>query len=203
MSTFDNSLNNQKLDLVSKDSNALPKLTLRLDLFSKTLKMDSVDIFMLRRTIRLWRGRNLCVHQTTLPTWKRKYWKWILLIFVHEREQIPNGSFTNWQIWQFLQLYSNMYPWVVKILFCLNRSWKIKMWIALLTNRTRKKPYKDNLCLFRTLALHLHGNERLEEETSKIFNNFLNKCGEADPSKFQGVHMTDIPKVEKILLYIF
>ena len=30
-----------------------------------------------------------------------------------------------------------------------------------------KKPYKDNLCLFRALALHLHENERLEEKTSK------------------------------------
>ena len=62
-----------------------------------------------------------------------------------------------------------------------------------------KKPYKDNFCLFRALALQLHGNERLEEETSKIFNLFLNNCGEADPSKFQGVHMIDIPKVEEML----
>ena len=62
-----------------------------------------------------------------------------------------------------------------------------------------KKPYKDNLCLSRAVALHLFGNERLEEETSKIFNLFLNNCGEADPSKFQGVHMTDIPKVEEML----
>ena len=29
-----------------------------------------------------------------------------------------------------------------------------------------KNTYKDNLCLFRALALHLHGNETLEEETS-------------------------------------
>ena len=61
------------------------------------------------------------------------------------------------------------------------------------------KPYNDNLCLFRAAALHLFGNDRLEEETSKTFNFFLNNCGEADPSKFQGVHMTDIPKVEDML----
>ena len=30
-----------------------------------------------------------------------------------------------------------------------------------------KKPYKGNLCLFRALALHLHGNDRLKDETSK------------------------------------
>ena len=62
-----------------------------------------------------------------------------------------------------------------------------------------KKRYKDNLCPFRALAHHLHGNVRLEEETSKIFNLFLNNCGEADPSKLQVVHMTDIPKAEEML----
>ena len=53
--------------------------------------------------------------------------------------------------------------------------------------------------MFRALALHLHGNKKLEEETSKIFNFFLNNSEERDPSKFQGVHMTDIPKVEDLL----
>ena len=66
--------------------------------------------------------------------------------------------------------------------------------------KNTRKPCNDNLCFFRAVALHLFGNERLEEETSKIFNLFINNCGEADPSKFQGVHMTDIPKVEEMLL---
>ena len=61
------------------------------------------------------------------------------------------------------------------------------------------KPDNDNLCLFRAVALHLFGNERLEEETSKIFNLFLNNYGEGDPSKFQGAHLTDIPQVEEML----
>ena len=38
-----------------------------------------------------------------------------------------------------------------------------------------RQPYNDNLCLFRALALHLHGTQRLEEETSKLFNLFINK----------------------------
>ena len=33
-----------------------------------------------------------------------------------------------------------------------------------------RQPYNDNLCLFRALALHMHGNQRLEEETSNLFN---------------------------------
>ena len=60
-----------------------------------------------------------------------------------------------------------------------------------------RQPYNDNLCLFR--ALHLHGNQRLEEETSKIFNSFINKMDGLSPNQFKGVHMNDIPIVEDLL----
>ena len=33
-----------------------------------------------------------------------------------------------------------------------------------------RQPYNNNLCIFRAPALHIQGNQRLEEETSKIFN---------------------------------
>ena len=39
------------------------------------------------------------------------------------------------------------------------------------------KPYNDNFCPFRAVALHLFCNDRLEEQTSKIFNFVLNNCG--------------------------
>ena len=72
----------------------------------------------------------------------------------------------------------------------------------LIFERNTRQPYNDNLCLFSALALHLqhlHGNERLEEEASKNFNLFLNNYGEGVPSMFQGVQMTDLPKVEELL----
>ena len=62
-----------------------------------------------------------------------------------------------------------------------------------------RQPYNDNLCLFRALALHLHGTERLGEETSKLFNLFINKMDGLSPNQFQGVHMNDIPIVEDLL----
>ena len=65
--------------------------------------------------------------------------------------------------------------------------------------RNTIQPYNDNLCVFRALALHLHGNEKLEDETSEIFKLFINNSEERDPSKFQSVHMTDVPKVEEML----
>ena len=59
--------------------------------------------------------------------------------------------------------------------------------------------YNDNLCRFRALALHLHGTHQLEEETSKLFNLFINKTDALSPNQFQGVQMNDIPTVEDLL----
>ena len=63
-----------------------------------------------------------------------------------------------------------------------------------------RQPYNDNLCLFRALALHLHGTQRLEEETSKLFNLFINKMDGLSADQFHGVHMNDISFVEDLLL---
>ena len=62
-----------------------------------------------------------------------------------------------------------------------------------------RQHYNDNLCVFRTHALHLHGNQRLEEETSKLFNLFINKMDGLSPNQFHGVHMNNIPAVEDLL----
>ena len=59
--------------------------------------------------------------------------------------------------------------------------------------------YNDNLCLFRVLPLHLHGTQRLEEETSKLFNLFINKLDGLSADQFQGVHMNNILIVEDLI----
>ena len=62
-----------------------------------------------------------------------------------------------------------------------------------------RQPYNHNLGLFRALALHLHGNQRLEEETSKVLSSFINKMDGLNPNQFKGVHRNDIPFVEDLL----
>ena len=62
-----------------------------------------------------------------------------------------------------------------------------------------RQPYNDNLCLVCAPALHLHGNQRLEEKTSKIFDWFKIKMDGLSPNHFKGVHMNDIPIVEDLL----
>ena len=59
-----------------------------------------------------------------------------------------------------------------------------------------RKLYSDNLCLFRAIAVKLHGNVELAEETWKRFNLFLDKIGGSDPAIFQGVCMNNNPIVE-------
>ena len=65
--------------------------------------------------------------------------------------------------------------------------------------KNTRKPYNDNLCLFRALVLHLQGNEKREKKTSKLFNLFLVNSTNPDPSKILGVCMDDIPSVEEIV----
>ena len=62
-----------------------------------------------------------------------------------------------------------------------------------------RQPCNNNFCLFRAFALHLHGTQRLEEETSKLFNLFIDKMDGLNPNQFQGVQMNDIPTVEDLL----
>ena len=62
-----------------------------------------------------------------------------------------------------------------------------------------KRPYNDNLCLFRAPALYLHGNQRMEEETSEFFNLFINKMDGLSAEQFQGVLLDDIPFVDDLL----
>ena len=52
--------------------------------------------------------------------------------------------------------------------------------ICLTFERNILQPYNDNLCLFRALALHLRGNKKLEEETSKNISFFLKNSEEED-----------------------
>ena len=62
-----------------------------------------------------------------------------------------------------------------------------------------RQPYNDNLCHFRALALHMHGSQRLEEETSNLLNLFIDKMDGLTPNQFQGVHMKNLHPVEDLL----
>ena len=58
---------------------------------------------------------------------------------------------------------------------------------CLMFEENRRQPYNDSLCLFRSLALRLHRNQRLEEKTSKLFNFFIKTMNGLSADQFQGV----------------
>ena len=63
----------------------------------------------------------------------------------------------------------------------------------------RGQPYNDTLCLFCAPVLHLQGNQRLEEGTSKNFNLFINKMEGRSPTQFHGAPLNDILFVNNLL----
>ena len=65
--------------------------------------------------------------------------------------------------------------------------------------KNTRQPTNDNLCLFRVLALHLHGTQRMEAETSNLFNLLIKKMDGLSPNRLQGVQMNDIPIVEDLI----
>ena len=66
--------------------------------------------------------------------------------------------------------------------------------------RHTRLPYSDNLCRFCALsALHLHKNQRLEEETPKSLNLFINRTDGLSPNQIPVVQINDIPVVEDLL----
>ena len=69
---------------------------------------------------------------------------------------------------------------------------------CLFSDAHTQEPYNDNLCLFRELAVHLHGTTNLETSTSKIHNDILEKLG-CDPEQFRGVSMDNLLVVEDVV----
>ena len=59
------------------------------------------------------------------------------------------------------------------------------------------------MCLVRALALHIHGNQQLEEETSYLINLFINKMDGLSADQFQGVHIEIIFWLKICLLSTF
>ena len=60
-----------------------------------------------------------------------------------------------------------------------------------------KKPYQDNLCMFRALTYEIHGSDALQQNTLKLMQSFLSATRRVDEN-FPGIHEDDIPVLEEI-----
>ena len=199
MSFFDNSLINNKLDLVFNGLKCAAKVNLAFGFVLKNVEDGSCRyLYAHENNTPMERSKLLCTPDD-ITNLKEKLQKMdILDLCTQERAS------TKWKFYKLTKL-TVFAPLLKDIpLGCKDSVLPEPFLKNQIVNcptfeRKTRKSYNENLCLFRAVALHSFGNQRLEEETSKIFKIFLNNCGEGDQSKFQGVHKTDILKVEEML----
>ena len=199
ISTFDMTFFNDKLDYVFKELQCAAKVNLSFGFVLKNVEDGSCRCFHAHENNTVMERSKLVCTQADMTSLKDRMQKMdFVKIFTRER------SNTKWNFYKptILTIYASLLKDVTMgcndtvLLEPLLNNHNVN---CLGFDRNTRQPFNDNLCLFRALALHLHGNEKLEEETSEIFNLFPNNCGEGGPSKFQGVRMTDFPEVEDLL----
>ena len=198
MSSFDISLLNDKLDYVFKELKCAAKVNLAFVFVLKNIEHGvSRDFYPHENNTIMERTKLVCTQADMVNMKERMQKAGNVDICTRERAN------TKWKFYKLtnLTIFASLLkdvPMGCKDTVLPEPVLKNHNVNCFTFERNRRHPYNDNLCLFRALALHLHGNEKLEEETSKIFNLFLNNS-EQDVSKFQGVHSKDIPKVEELL----
>ena len=199
MSNFDNSLINQNLDVIFKGLKCAAKVNLALGFVLKNVEDGSCRYFHAHENNTVMERSKLVCTPEDITNLKEKLQKMdIADLCARERANTKWKFYKLTNLTVFAALFKDV-PMGCKDFVLPEPLLKNQNVNCLTFEKHTRKLYNDNFGFFRAIALHLFGDERLEEETSKIFNHFVNICGEADPSKFQGVHMTDIPKVEELL----
>ena len=202
ISTFDDSLISKKLDLIFKVLKCAAKVNFAFGFVLKNVEEGSCRYFQVHEKNTVMEKSKLVCTPDDINNLKEKL----------QKEDIDDlctreSANTKWKFYKltnlivFAALLRDV-PMGCKDSVLPEPPLKNQNVNCLTFEKNTRKPYNDNLCLFRAVALHFFGNERLKIETSKFFNIFLNNCREADPSKLQGVHMTVIPKEEELLQLI-
>ena len=199
MSSFDISLLNDKLDYVFKELKCAAKVNIAFGFVLKNSEDGMCRYFYAHENNTIMERAKLVCTQADMTNLKDRMQKMdIVDICTRERAN------TKWKFYKLtnLTIFASLLkdvPMGCKDTVLpepLLRNGNVN---CITFEKNTLQPYNDNLCLFGALALHLHGIRKLEEATSKIFNLFLNNIEERDPSKLQGVHKTDIPKMEDLL----
>ena len=199
MSTFDISSLNDKLHYVFKELKCAAKVNIAFGFILKNIEDGMCRYFYAHENNTVMEKSKLMCTPVDIANLKEKLEKMdIIELCTRERAN------TKWKFYKLttLTIFASLLkdvPMGCKDTILPESLLRNRNVMCLTFEKNTRQPYNDNLFLFRALSLHLHGNEKLEEDTSKIFNLFLNNSEEGDVSKFQGVHLNDIPKVEDLL----
>ena len=185
MSSFDMSLLNDKLDYVFKELKCAAKVNLAFEFVLKNVEDGSCRYFYAHENNAVMERSKLVCTQADMTNLKDRMQK-MDIVDISTRER----SNTKWKFYKLtnLTIVASLLkdvPMGCKDTVLPEPLLKNHNVNCLTFERNTRQPYNDNLCLFRALALHLHGNKKLEEETSKNFYLFLNNCGKEIHQSFR------------------
>ena len=170
MSSFEVSLVNDKLDFVFKELKGAAKVDLAFGFVLKNIEDGMCRYFYAHENNTTMERAKLVCRQADMTNLKKRMQE-MDIVDLCTRER----SNTKWKFYKltnltiFALLLKDV-PMGCKDTVLLEPLLKNHNVNCFTFERNTRQPYNDNLCLFRALALDLHGNEKLEEETSKIFN---------------------------------
>ena len=175
MSSFDSFLLNDKLDYVFKELKCAAKINIAFGFVLKNIEDGMCRYFYAHENITIMEKSKLVCTPDDIVNLKEKLQKMDIMDLCTRERANTEGKFyklTNLTIFAALLKDIPMGCKDTVLPEPLLRNCNVN---CLTFERNSSQPYNHNLCFFRAVALHLFGNERLEEETSKIFNLFMNK----------------------------
>ena len=199
LSTFDLSLLNDKLDYVFNELKCSAKVTLAFEFVMKKIQDGMCRYFHAHENNTIRERANLLCAQADMTNLEDKMQKTAIVdICTQERANTMWKLYKLTNLTTFASLLKDL-PMSCKDTNLPEPLLKNHKMNCSIFERNTKQPYSDNLCFSKELALPLHGNKKLEEETLKIFKLFHKNGEEGDVSKFQGVHLKAIPEVGDLL----
>ena len=183
MSSFDMSLLKDKLDYVFKELKCAAKVNLAFGFVLKNFELGMCGYFYAHESKTFMERSKLECTQADMTNLKDRMQKMgIVDICTRKRAN------TKWKFYKLtnLTIFASLLkdvPMVCKDTVLPEPLLRNPIVNCFSYEKNTLQPYNDNLSLFRAYALHLHGNKKLKEETSKIFNLFLNNKG-------KGIHQS-------------
>ena len=165
MSSFDMSLVNDKLDYVFKELKCAAKSNLAFGIVLNNFEDGMFRYFYAHENNTIMERSKLVCTQTDMTNLKDRMQKTdIVDICTRERANTKWKFYKLTNLTTFALLLKDV-PMGCKDTLLPEPLLKNHNANCLTYEKNTLQPYNDNLCLFRALALPLHGNKKLEEET--------------------------------------
>ena len=162
VSSFDISLLNDKLDYIFKELKCAAKVNLAFGFVPKTIEDGMCRYVYAHETIAIMeRAKRVCTQADMTNLKDRMHKMDIVDICTRERTNTKRKVYKLTNLTFFASLLKDV-PMGCKDTVLPEPLLKNDNVSCVAFEKNTRQPYNDNLCSFRALALHLHGNEKLD-----------------------------------------